>query len=110
MHGNWTSIRANSFPCPDSPRVWRRCGAVATSPYRSGGDEALREDYSGPFDPGLGLSGFSRQLLADLGREYLLNGHLQDRVGLPLVAKHCGGNAYVRFSIEEWMGASPIYS
>jgi hypothetical protein len=39
-----------------------------------------------------------------------LNGHLQDRVGLPLVAKRLGGDAYVKFSIEEWMAASPIYS
>ena len=52
---------------------------------------ALRSDYSGPFDPDLTLAGFSRQALADLGREYLLNGHLQDRVGLPLVAKRSGG-------------------
>ena len=70
----------------------------------------LRDDYSGDFDPQLGLADFSRQALAHLGREYLLNGHLQDRVGLPLVAKKLGGNAYVQFSIEEWMGASPIYS
>jgi hypothetical protein len=70
----------------------------------------LRSDYSGPFDSNLGLADFSRQLLAHLGREYLLAGHLQDRVGLPLVAKHCGGDAYVQFSIEEWMGASPVYS
>ena len=70
----------------------------------------LRSDYSGPFDPAVGLADFSRQALARLGREYLLNGHLQDRVGLPLVAKRFGGDAYVRFSIEEWMGASPIYS
>jgi hypothetical protein len=31
-------------------------------------------------------------------------------VGLPLVAQRFGGDAYVAFSIEEWMGASPIYS
>ncbi|MFQ5415998.1 MAG: hypothetical protein ACE5FL_03005 [Myxococcota bacterium] len=70
----------------------------------------LRDDYSGPFDPDASLASFSRQALAHLGREYLLNGHLQDRVGLPLVAKRFGGDAYVRFSIEEWMAASPIYS
>jgi hypothetical protein len=70
----------------------------------------LRDDYSGPFDAGVDLADFSRQTLAHLGREYLLNGHLQDRVGLPLVAKRFGGYAYVRLSIEEWMGASPIYS
>jgi hypothetical protein len=70
----------------------------------------LRADYSGSFDPALGLADFSRQALARLGREYLLNGHLQDRVGLPLVAKRCGPDAYVRFAIEEWTAASPIYS
>ncbi len=70
----------------------------------------LRTDYSGPFDPGVGLASFSRQALAHLGREYLLNGHLQDRVGLPLVAKRFGGDAYVSFAIEEWTAASPIYS
>jgi hypothetical protein len=68
------------------------------------------DDYSGPFDPDVTLASFSRQTLCDLTREYLLNGHLQDRVGLPLVAKRFGGDAYLRFSIEEWMGASPIYS
>ncbi len=71
---------------------------------------SLLNDYSASFDPGIGLAHFSRQALAWLGREYLLNGHLQDRVGLPLVAKRFGGDAYVDFSIEEWMAASPIYS
>ncbi|MBW2272057.1 MAG: hypothetical protein JRG96_02200 [Deltaproteobacteria bacterium] len=70
----------------------------------------LRDGYTGPFDPAVGLADFSRQTLAHLGREYLLNGHLQDRVGLPLVAARFGGEAYVQFAIEEWMGASPIYS
>lgn len=70
----------------------------------------LRNDYSGEFDPALALADFSRQALAHLGREYLLSGHLQDRVGLPLVAKRFGGEAYVEFSISEWMAASPIYS
>jgi hypothetical protein len=70
----------------------------------------LRDDYTGPFDSDIGLESFSRQALAHLGRETLLHGHLQDRVGLPLVAKRFGGDAYLQFSIEEWMGASPIYS
>ena len=70
----------------------------------------LLDDYSQAFDPTVGLARFSRQALAHLGREYLLSGHLQDRVGLPLVAKRFGGDAYVEFSIVEWMGASPIYS
>jgi hypothetical protein len=70
----------------------------------------LRNDYSGAFDPELSLSGFSRQALAKLGREYLLAGHLQDRVGLPLVIQHGGGNAYAQLAIDEWMSASPLYS
>ena len=70
----------------------------------------LRDDYAGPFDPAVGLADFSRQTLAHLGREYLLHGHLQDRVGLPLVVQQFGGDAYVQFAIDEWMSASPIYS
>ncbi len=52
----------------------------------------------------------SRQELCVLGREYLLIGHLQDRVGLPLATQLVGEAAQVQLSIDEWMGASPIYS
>jgi hypothetical protein len=68
------------------------------------------DDYRGPFDPDFELARFSRQTLADLGREYLLNGHMQDRSGLPRVLMHHGDEALTAVSIEEWMGASPIYS
>ena len=71
---------------------------------------SLRNDYSGPFDPDLGLADFSRQALCHLGREYLLIGHLQDRVGLPLAIQSFGREALLELSIDEWMGASPIYS
>ena len=71
---------------------------------------ALRDSYAGAFDPAVGLADFSRQALCHLGREYLLIGHLQDRIGLPLVAQKFGGDAYLQFSIDEWMSASPIYS
>ena len=37
----------------------------------------LKDDSSGPFDPDTSLADFSRQALAHLGREYLLNGRLQ---------------------------------
>ncbi len=52
----------------------------------------------------------SRQELCVLGREYLLIGHLQDRVGLPKATMVVGEEAQVQLSIDEWMGASPIYS
>src|SRR5512134_354401 len=71
---------------------------------------SLRSDYSGPFDPDVDLTSFSRQALATLGREYLLNGHLQDRVGLPKVVIRFGIEPQVAISIEEWMAASPLYS
>jgi len=71
---------------------------------------SLRDGYGGAFAATLGLADLSRQTLAHLGREYLLNGHLQDRVGLPLVAMRLGVDAHTRFAIEEWMAASPIYS
>ena len=71
---------------------------------------SLRPDYEGPFDPALDLAGFSRQALCHLGREYLLIGHLQDRVGLPLAMQRFGSGAQLQFSIDEWMSASPIYS
>jgi hypothetical protein len=71
---------------------------------------ALREDYSGAFDADLGLADFSRSFLARLGREYLLIGHMLDRVGAPLVGMEAGADGFVTAAIEEWMGASPIYS
>jgi hypothetical protein len=70
----------------------------------------LRTSYAGAFDPDLTLADFSRQTLAHLGREYLLLGHLIDRVGIPLVVQRFGAAEQVQFSIDEWMGASPIYS
>jgi hypothetical protein len=70
----------------------------------------LRSSYSGEFDANLELSDFSRQALAVLGREYLLLGHLVDRVGLPLVIQRFSEKDQTQFSIDEWMGASPLYS
>jgi hypothetical protein len=70
----------------------------------------VRSDYAGSFDPDLTLADFSRQALAILGREYLLNGHLQDRVGLPTVMGRFGDDAMTQIAIEEWMAASPVYS
>jgi hypothetical protein len=73
-------------------------------------DSPLRSSYAGAFDPTVGLASFSRQALATLGREYLLNGHLQDRVGMPKVVIRHGLEPQVQIAIEEWMASSPIYS
>ena len=48
--------------------------------------------------------------LADLGREYLLAGHLIDRAGMPHVISEFGREAMEAVAIEEWMGASPVYT
>ena len=42
-----------------------------------------RDDDAGPFDPDLTLADFSRSFLVRLGHEYLLIGHLLDRVAEP---------------------------
>jgi len=72
--------------------------------------ESNLSSYAGAFDPNIGLAHFSRQSLAHLGREYLLLGHLIDRVGVPLALQRFGSEEQAQFSIDEWMAASPIYS
>jgi len=47
--------------------------------------------------------------LAVLAREHLLAGHLIDRAGMPVVVSH-GLEAMRSVAIDEWMGASPIYT
>jgi len=56
------------------------------------------------------LDELSRAELATLGREWLLHGHLQDRVGMPLVHAGRPREEMEQIAIEEWMAASPIYS
>lgn len=47
--------------------------------------------------------------LATLVREYLLAGHLIDRAGMPVVTER-GLDVMRDVAIDEWMGASPIYT
>jgi hypothetical protein len=47
---------------------------------------------------------------AVLGREYLLAGHLIDRAGMPHVIRLGDREAMEAIAIEEWMGASPVYT
>jgi hypothetical protein len=70
----------------------------------------MMDDYSGSFDPGFDISMLSRKALAVLGREWLLHGHLQDRVGMPLVHANRPREEMQNVAIEEWMAASPVYS
>src|SRR5260221_8953561 len=68
------------------------------------------DDYSGPFVADFDIAMLSRKALAVLGREWLLHGHLQDRVGMPLVHANRQREEMQNVAIEEWMAASPIYS
>jgi hypothetical protein len=51
-----------------------------------------------------------RQQLATLAREYLLCGHLIDRAAMPFVFAAGGMEVMRDVAIDEWMGASPIYT
>jgi hypothetical protein len=56
------------------------------------------------------LDDLEHDALAVLGREWLLHGHLQDRVGMALVMETVDREEMQQVAIEEWMAASPVYS
>ncbi len=58
----------------------------------------------------LQVADLDRGQLAVLGREWLLHGHLQDRVGMALVLEVADRDTMEAVAIEEWMAASPVYS
>jgi hypothetical protein len=57
-----------------------------------------------------GLEDLSRDELARLVPEYLLAGHLIDRAGMPHLIGAFGRDVMRDIAIEEWMGASPVYT
>lgn len=65
---------------------------------------------AGGFDPDFGPERLSRAQLAVLGREIMLFAQLNDRVGLPLVGQRLGAQAMEVVAIDEWRGASPVYT
>ena len=69
-----------------------------------------RDDYRIPFDPKFRLENLSRAALARLGRKYMLYGHIRDRGLMPALAMRFGGGAVDAVAIDEWMGASPVYT
>jgi len=68
------------------------------------------DDYRGPFDPAFDFGRLSRRALAVLAREYQMAAHLQDRAGIPQVLARFGAQAMQDVAIDEWMGASPVYT
>jgi hypothetical protein len=57
-----------------------------------------------------GLSDRTDAELAVLVPEYLLAGHLIDRAGMPHLIGAFGRDVMADIAIEEWMGASPVYT
>lgn len=56
------------------------------------------------------LEDLSRSELAVLGREFLLAGQLMDRAGMPHIISRFGRDVMGEVAIDEWMGASPVYT
>lgn len=61
-------------------------------------------------DATLGFAALSREQLAVLVPELLLAGHLIDRAGLPHALLAFGPDGMRDVAIEEWQGASPVYT
>jgi len=57
-----------------------------------------------------GLGSLTRDQLARLTPEYLLAGHLIDRAGMPHLIGAFGREVMTDIAIDEWMGASPVYT
>ncbi|GAA3222262.1 hypothetical protein [Actinocorallia longicatena] len=51
-----------------------------------------------------------RATLAALAREWLLHGHLQDRIGMPLLLETCDRETMQEVAIDTWSAVSPVYS
>ena len=57
------------------------------------------------------LTDLDQPTLATLAREWFLHGHLQDRVGIPLLYQYgVDREGAEQVAIDEWAGASPLYS
>ncbi|WP_067481671.1 hypothetical protein [Actinomadura hibisca] len=69
-----------------------------------------RKDYSGEFDPDFRYEDLSKEALVRLVREYALIPQLLDRSGLAAVGLRFGQQVVEEIAIEEWRGASPIYT
>lgn len=95
-------------------------GTTASPPGAAGGAgsdadaasaaRAELDDYAGPFRPDLRLEDFSKEALVKLCREFMLAAHLLDRAIMPAILQRFGPQAMEELAIEEWRGASPVYT
>jgi hypothetical protein len=71
---------------------------------------AERKDYSGEFDPGFRYEDLSKDALVRLVREYALIAQLLDRSVFAAIGLRYGQQVVEELAIEEWRGASPVYT
>jgi hypothetical protein len=69
-----------------------------------------RKDYSGEFDPDFRYEDLSKEALVRLVREFALIAQLLDRSVFAAVGLRYGQQVVEELAIEEWRGASPIYT
>jgi len=68
------------------------------------------DDYAGALEPDFRFERLSHDTLARLGREFMLFGHFHDRGLMPLLGARFGRERMTEIALDEWMGASPVYS
>lgn len=71
---------------------------------------AERKDYSGEFDPDFRYEDLSKEALVRLVREFALIAQLLDRSAFAAIGLRYGQKVVEELAIEEWRGASPIYT
>ena len=71
---------------------------------------ADRKDYSGEFDPDFRFEDLSKEALVRLVREFALIVQLLDRSTFASIGLRYGQRAVEEIAIDEWRGASPIYT
>ena len=57
-----------------------------------------------------GLQALGRAQLAQLGREYMVSSQFNSRTGYAALRMNHGDEAYLTVAIDNWLGASPIYT
>jgi hypothetical protein len=71
---------------------------------------ADRKDYSGEFDPDFRYEDLSKEALVRLVREFALIAQLLDRSVFAAIGMRYGQQVVEELAIQEWRGASPVYT
>jgi len=97
--------------CPDTSLIDGGCKPLPNPPHGTGPTNGERPCASpGAVVTVRTIADLDRDELAVLGREYLLAGQLIDRAGMPQIISRSGRDVMQAVAIDEWMGASPVYT